>query len=1488
MKPKYLNPKFRTVNLGTTLVTVITVCFGTSAFALDNLWTGAVSTDWNNGGNWSDPHAFGSNHVPSNAAGHPGDEDAIINSTTPANYPVVIASPSATPRDVKVGRGAGAVGRVDHSAGTVSTGSGNWFAIGLDGGTGTYNLALPAGTGGTLTGMGQSAGSINANGALYVPITGGSTGNFNMHTTGTVAVSGLFAVGDGGTGNFKMDSGTITTGGEFWVGQGATGNGTFSMGAGQVTIGSWVAVGRDGGTGVANVSGGTMTKNNGGTAFIVGASGPGTFNHTGGTVNVAAGDTWIGENSKGIYNLSGATTELSGTVVQVGRNGGATDSELNLNGGTLRLARLIGGGGTNEKVTFNGTQIVAKSDQPAFMDAIDIATIVGATGFKIDTFGKNLVSAQVLGGTGGIVKTGAGSFTLTGAQTYTGDTAINAGKFISGSSAVVRGNFIVANGATFGTVTSLQDEQLIIANLTMGTSAVGTAMDFNVGNFTGNAAPGFEALKINGNLVMAGNVTVNIADQAPVIGQIPLIKYTPGTRSGVGTFVLGTLPLGVGGTLVDDQTNGRVYLDVTSVKLPRWDGAISSAWDFSTQNWFDLVTSLPTTYADNTPVLFNDDPAEASSKAITLGAGIDVKPSQITINNSTYPYSFSGAGKISGPTTLTKSGTAALTISNTNEYTGATTFSEGPVSIAVLANGGSPSSIGSSSAASSNFVIGASAVTYTGPSVVTNRGFTIGGTGGVLDTANNIEFQGLIATSAGNLTKTGAGNVTFSNAGANVFGTVNQGLKVNGGTATFTGGGTQTNTVAGELWIGSVPDVPAHLVLNGGTLNVGSWVALGRGNGSGVTSSITATNSTIQTVNFSTGFNNGLTNDCDQTVALTNTTWTNGGATLLAESINSTTNMTVSGTSQFNATATDDAGRFHTALGENSVANLTVSGSSQMSFKGRFQIAHGLNSTATITIENNAGIVKAGEWTSIGNSSNGTGTLNVKDNGTFTTNGDFNISDVGTSKGIINLSGAGTITSTGQTFVGKNGAMAGGTTGTINQTGGTFNCSNWISVGRFNFSTGTVNVSGGTFNQTSNDQGIIVGEEGLGTLNVTSTGAVNITGTPGLLVSNNATANGTVNLDGGTITTKRVQAGAAGAGTANFNFDGGTLTAGAGANADFFTGIDNAIIEDGGATINTNGNSIAFNQNFTGDGGITKTGAGTLLWNGNGDNTGANVVSAGALGGIGYVSGSLTVSSGATLSPGAPLGVFTALGTTTFSAGSSLTIDLDASPDMLAANNLVLNNTALVLNGTPTQPVYLLVKYLSRSGTFSTAPPAGYAYDYNYVSEGVSHIALVQTGGSPYTTWINGFFPGETNPAIIGEAADPDKDGSSNALEFALGGAPNSGANNAKVYSLQADGSVDVDTNKELLLTIAVRNGTPAFTPATGGSPTATHEGFNYTVQGSVNLSGFATGVTVVTPVAPASNPTAPTGYEYRTFSLDGSNNLSGKGFLRARVTKVP
>jgi hypothetical protein len=157
----------------------------------------------------------------------------------------------------------------------------------------------------------------------------------------------------------------------------------------------------------------------------------------------------------------------------------------------------------------------------------------------------------------------------------------------------------------------------------------------------------------------------------------------------------------------------------------------------------------------------------------------------------------------------------------------------------------------------------------------------------------------------------------------------------------------------------------------------------------------------------------------------------------------------------------------------------------------------------------------------------------------------------------------------------------------------------------------------------------------------------------------------------------------------------------------------------------------------------------------------------------------------------------------------------------------------------------------------------------------------VTTTASAYDTWIAGF------PSIPigsrGPGDDPDSDGSSNGVEFALGGIPNTGSNRPKIYSILGDSTADVDTLNEMLITIAVRSGTPVFTGSP--SPSATQEGFTYTIEGSTNLNGFGT---IVTPVAvvlpPAPDTTPPAGYEYRTFSLNGSNGLPAKGFLHVKI----
>ncbi|WP_367870098.1 beta strand repeat-containing protein [Luteolibacter sp. Populi] len=159
-------------------------------------------------------------------------------------------------------------------------------------------------------------------------------------------------------------------------------------------------------------------------------------------------------------------------------------------------------------------------------------------------------------------------------------------------------------------------------------------------------------------------------------------------------------------------------------------------------------------------------------------------------------------------------------------------------------------------------------------------------------------------------------------------------------------------------------------------------------------------------------------------------------------------------------------------------------------------------------------------------------------------------------------------------------------------------------------------------------------------------------------------------------------------------------------------------------------------------------------------------------------------------------------------------------------------------------------------------------------------------GGTPFSSWISGFFPSETNPAIIGQTADPDKDGVDNITEFAFAGDPSKGGEDGKIYVFVADSDLDGDTNKELILTAAVRTGAAAFGIGAPSTAVSAADGITYWIQGSTTLADFTATVNPVPTAITTDLPPAGDGYSYRSFSLGGSNGLTpAKGFLRATVT---
>jgi autotransporter-associated beta strand protein len=161
----------------------------------------------------------------------------------------------------------------------------------------------------------------------------------------------------------------------------------------------------------------------------------------------------------------------------------------------------------------------------------------------------------------------------------------------------------------------------------------------------------------------------------------------------------------------------------------------------------------------------------------------------------------------------------------------------------------------------------------------------------------------------------------------------------------------------------------------------------------------------------------------------------------------------------------------------------------------------------------------------------------------------------------------------------------------------------------------------------------------------------------------------------------------------------------------------------------------------------------------------------------------------------------------------------------------------------------------------------------------------VLTGPSadPYADWAKQNITDIDPLANATPAGDPDGDGENNLSEFAFRGNPLSGADQGIVRQFTED-SGDVDANKELILTLAIRKQNAA---AFSGTPLQlVSDGVTYTVEGSTDLATFTSAVTEVSPAITTGLPdlSADPAYEYRSFSLDASNGLTGKGFLRAKV----
>ncbi len=371
-----------------------------------------------------------------------------------------------------------------------------------------------------------------------------------------------------------------------------------------------------------------------------------------------------------------------------------------------------------------------------------------------------------------------------------------------------------------------------------------------------------------------------------------------------------------------------------------------------------------------------------------------------------------------------------------------------------------------------------------------------------------------------------------------------------------------------------------------------------------------------------------------------------------------------------------------------------------------------------------------------------------------------------------------------------------------------------------------------------------------------------------------------------------------------------------------------------GTLILNRGDDVILANNITGTGAFNKSGGGSALVSGTHSYTGTTTVSAGTLlfqgihtGGSAYgvAAGTILAGNGVTtsqinltgsISPGnsgaTPIDTLST-GTLELRNNSSLAIDINTTTltaDRIAVTgdvtrpgttvNLVLTDRGsdvALADGTK----FILAQY---SGTW--LPANSLTFGGNPVPNNTTitlganiftvryddEKRLTLTVGQPttgYDAWIIGFSTQIPNPADRAPGVDFDKDGLINFAEFALNGDPADPSNNGLFAVVTQDTDTPPDTQELTLVAAVLRNTT--FT-ALGTTQQGSNSGVTYTVEGSLALGTWDSPVSTIAAAAntaPAASGLADdltgTAWEYRTFSLDASEALAGKGFLRIKLS---
>ncbi len=298
-------------------------------------------------------------------------------------------------------------------------------------------------------------------GTLLIPAGGG----YNRTTAGALQAS------SGGT--FQYDSPVQSRFSSITVGSGSGGRSTLVQTAGTL-LGTSLTLNSGftgSGPGNVNLSGGllSITGNANLSSQVAGDNIWSTVTVSGyGTLSITGTLFHTGNPSAGRY-AAGRVVQIGGTVTVTGPinlarttagNTALRRGEYNLDGGVLTVSQITEDVGTDTFGTFNfnGGTLKPSANSLVFLQGLNRANIRNG-GALIDTNGSAVTIAQDLlhsdisgddPSDGGFTKSGAGKLTLTGNNSYNGDTTINAGtlSLATVNPADDQASMVIATGAT--------------------------------------------------------------------------------------------------------------------------------------------------------------------------------------------------------------------------------------------------------------------------------------------------------------------------------------------------------------------------------------------------------------------------------------------------------------------------------------------------------------------------------------------------------------------------------------------------------------------------------------------------------------------------------------------------------------------------------------------------------------------------------------------------------------------------------------------------------------------------------------------------------------------------------------------------------------------------------------------------------------------------------------------------------------------------------